>query len=209
MSKSNSVNHNAKTNFRLGQIWYYRLRSIAEIFMALICTVALLPVFLMISILIKIDSHGPVLFVQRRIGINGKEFKIIKFRSMLESAPHDLPTKDFKDRDKHLSKFGRKMRRIGLDELPQLINILLGQMSFIGPRPSLFNETEQISLRKFYSLNSIRPGLTGWAQVNANGLVPAKRKIAFDLYYFENFGLPLDVKIAYLTIKLIARKGRR
>lgn len=209
MSKLNSVNHNVKIGFGLRQTWYYRLRSIAEFFMALIGIVALSPIFFIISILIKIDSRGPVFFVQRRVGINGKEFKIIKFRSMLRSAPRDLPTQDFKDRDKYLSKFGRKMRRIGLDELPQLINILLGQMSFIGPRPSLFNETEQISLRKFYGLNRIRPGLTGWAQVNANGLVQAKKKITFDLYYFENFGLPLDVKIAYLTIKLIARKGRR
>ena len=121
---------------------------------------------LVVSILVKIDSKGPVLFKQKRVGINKKHFNILKFRSMPIDTPKDVPTHLLTNAEDRLSKFEKTIRKYSIDELPQLFNIFAGQMSFVGPRPALYNQYDLIEERDKYGANDVRPGLTGWAQIN-------------------------------------------
>ena len=167
---------------------------------------------LIIAIVIKIDSHGPVFFKQRRIGAHKKEFKIIKFRSMPISAPHDTPTHQFENADKLLSKWQKFIRSSSLDELPQLFNIFLGQMSIIGPRPALWNQDDLIAERDKYGANDVKPGLTGWAQINGRDELEIDVKAKLDGEYTERLnagkfkGFAMDVKCFFGTIKSVMKR---
>lgn len=159
---------------------------------------------LVVALIIKIDSPGPVFFKQRRIGIHKTEFNIFKFRSMPTTVPHDTPTHQF-DAASSLSKWQKLMRKTSVDELPQLINIFLGQMSIIGPRPALWNQYDLIEERDKYGANDIKPGLTGWAQINGRDELEIDVKAKLDGEYVEKFSFIFDCKCFFGTIVSVFR----
>ena len=168
---------------------------------AVIIIAVLLLVFAGIACVIKLTSRGPVIFKQRRVGRNKSEFFMLKFRTMYLEAPRDIPTHLFENPERYITPVGRFLRKASLDELPQLFNILKGEMSFVGPRPALYNQYDLISLRDRYGVNSIRPGITGWAQVNGRDELDIPAKAEYDRYYKEHMSLWLDLKILLLTFK--------
>lgn len=160
---------------------------------------------LIIALIIKIDSPGPVFFKQRRIGIHKKEFTIIKFRSMPVNVPHDTPTHQFKA-EGMLTKWQRIERSASLDELPQLFNIAVGQMSVIGPRPALWNQYDLIDERDKYGANDIKPGLTGWAQINGRDELEIPIKAKLDGEYVQKLSFLFDCKCFFGTIKSVLKR---
>lgn len=163
---------------------------------------------LVIAVIIKIDDPGPVLFKQNRIGIRKTYFQLYKFRSMKMSTPHDVPTHQLKNPEQYLLKVGSKLRKYSLDELPQLLNILFGQMSFIGPRPALWNQDDLIAERDKYNANDIKPGLTGWAQINGRDELEIPIKARFDGEYAEKMSFLFDCKCFLGTIgKVLSHEG--
>jgi O-antigen biosynthesis protein WbqP len=168
--------------------------------LSLLAILLLWPVFLLIAILIKIDSKGPVFFKQKRIGKHKKEFYIFKFRTMRTDTPKDMPTHMLQNPDACITKIGAFLRKSSLDELAQIINILKGEMSIIGPRPALWNQYDLIVERDKYGANDIYPGLTGWAQINGRDELSIDVKAAFDGEYVEQISFAFDVKIFFKTI---------
>ncbi len=160
---------------------------------------------LIVAILIKIDSPGPVFFKQKRVGIHKTHFMIIKFRSMPVSAPKDTPTHQLKDAASLLSPFQEAIRKYSVDEIPQLFNIFAGQMSFVGPRPALWNQFDLIEERDKYGANDIRPGLTGWAQINGRDELPIDVKAKFDGEYVEKLSFLFDLKCFFGTFFAVAK----
>lgn len=187
---------------------YVRLKRILDLLGASISLLFLWPLLLIISILIKLNSNGPVLFRQKRIGINRSEFYIYKFRTMRADTPNDMPTHLLSRPDIFITSIGKFLRKSSLDELPQLFNIFRGDMSFVGPRPSLWNQYDLIQERDKYNVNSIVPGLTGWAQINGRDELPIEIKAKLDGEYLERMSLPFDIKCVLLTfIKVFKSEG--
>lgn len=156
--------------------------------------------FLIIAVVIKSTSKGPVLFRQKRLGRNKKEFYILKFRTMRTDTPSDMPTHLLQDPDFFITKVGKFLRKTSLDELPQIINILKGDMSIVGPRPALWNQYDLIAERDKYGANEIKPGLTGWAQINGRDELPNEVKAKLDGEYTQRISLGLDLKVFCMTI---------
>ncbi len=171
------------------------LNKIISLFMMII----LMPIFLVISLIIVIDDGFPIFFMQKRIGKNKKLFDIIKFRTMKNNTK-DIPTHLVKNYDNKILRSGIFLRKYSLDELPQIINVIFGDINFIGPRPALFNQQDLIELREKYNIHSIKPGITGWAQVNGRDSLSIKEKVKYDDYYIKNKSFILDIKILYKTI---------
>jgi O-antigen biosynthesis protein WbqP len=170
--------------------------------------IVLLPLYLVISIAIVIDDPGPVLFKQKRVGKNKKLFKILKFRSMKMSTPKDTPTHMLKNPEQYITRVGKFLRKSSLDELPQIFNIFVSQMSIIGPRPALWNQYDLIAERELYGANDITPGLTGWAQINGRDELPIDVKAKLDGDYVKHMGFAFDAKCFFGTIfKVIKRDG--
>lgn len=186
---------------------YRFFKAAADFFVAAVSLVLLSPLFAIVAIAIKADSKGPVFFSQERIGKNGKIFKCIKFRSMYTSAKHDVAGYEYAEAGSYITKVGAWLRKYSIDELPQLFNMLTFKMSLIGYRPSQQNETELNDARENYDMYQIRPGITGWAQVNGRDVLAAQptKKAAFDNYYLEHFSLWLDIKIFFMTIFKVFR----
>lgn len=163
---------------------------------------------LVVSILVKIDSKGPVLFKQKRVGINKKHFNILKFRSMPIDTPKDVPTHLLTNAEDRLSKFEKTIRKYSIDELPQLFNIFAGQMSFVGPRPALYNQYDLIEERDKYGANDVRPGLTGWAQINGRDELSIDVKAKYDGEYVKRLSFFFDCKCLFGTFfKVIKHEG--
>ena len=179
---------------------YLFIKRIIDIIFSIICLIILIPVFLIISIAIKIESKGPVIFKQKRIGKGKKYFTIYKFRTMRNDTPKDMPTHMLKNASGCITKVGNILRKTSLDELPQLLNILKGNMSIIGPRPALWNQDDLVEEREKYHANDIRPGLTGWAQVNGRDELEIPIKAKFDGEYIQKISLMFDIKIFFKTI---------
>lgn len=158
---------------------------------------------LIVALIIKLDSKGPVLFKQKRVGKDKKHFMILKFRTMRTETPHDAPTHELSDPEKWITKVGKFLRKTSLDELPQLFNIFAGQMSIIGPRPALWNQFDLIEERDKYGANDIRPGLSGWAQINGRDELEIDVKARLDGEYVEKMGLMFDVKCILGTVKSV------
>ena len=155
-----------------------------------------------IALIIKISDGGPVIFKQIRIGLDSRPFVCYKFRTMSVNAPSDISTKEFKNAKKYVTKFGAFLRRTSLDELPQLFNILKGDMSLVGPRPErpFYVEKFREEIPRYMVKHQVRPGLTGWAQINGyRGDTSIRKRIEHDLYYIENWTLGFDFKIIFLT----------
>jgi O-antigen biosynthesis protein WbqP len=179
----------------------YRVaKRILDIFFSILLLAMLSPVILIIIIAIKIDSKGPIIFKQKRIGINKSEFYILKFRTMYIDTPKDVPTHLLENPEKWITKVGMFIRKTSLDELPQLINILKGDMSFIGPRPALWNQYDLIEEREKYGANDVPVGLTGWAQVNGRDELPIAEKAKLDGEYANKISLWMDIKCLFKTI---------
>ncbi len=179
---------------------YIIIKNIIDFILSLIALIILLPFFCIFAIIIKLESRGPIFFKQKRIGKNKKEFYIYKFRTMRTDTPKDMPTHMLKDAESYITKSGKIFRKTSIDELPQIINILKGQMSIIGPRPALWNQYDLIKERDKYNANSIRPGLTGWAQVNGRDELEIPIKAKFDGEYVEKMSFLFDTKIFLKTI---------
>lgn len=160
----------------------------------------LIPVWLVLFLAIKIDSKGPIFFKQRRIGINKTEFYILKFRTMRIDTPHDVPTHMLENPDKWITRVGKFLRKTSLDELPQIFNIFIGQMSIIGPRPALWNQDDLIAERDKYGANDVKPGLTGWAQINGRDELEIPIKAALDGEYVQRQSFLFDCKCFFGTI---------
>lgn len=160
---------------------------------------------LFIALAVRLDSSGPVLFRQKRVGRGKKYFMILKFRSMRIDAPHDAPTAELNAADSYITKVGAFLRKTSLDELPQLLNILVGQMSLIGPRPALWNQTALLETRERVGADRLRPGLTGWAQINGRDELDDAEKARFDGEYAANLSFAFDCKCFFGTIGKVLR----
>ena len=156
--------------------------------------IVLAPVYLIIALAIKMDDPGPVFFRQKRVGIHKTHFHILKFRTMKMNTPKDTPTHLLENPEQYITKVGRILRKTSLDELPQIIQIFTGDMSIIGPRPALWNQFDLIEERDKYGANDVRPGLTGWAQINGRDELPIDVKARFDGEYVENMSFLFDCK---------------
>jgi O-antigen biosynthesis protein WbqP len=171
-----------------------------DIILSLLGIVLLSPVFLILIIAIKLDSKGPVLFKQKRVGIHKSHFNILKFRTMRIDTPQDIPTHLLDNPEQWITKVGKFLRKTSLDELPQIWNIFIGQMSVIGPRPALWNQYDLIAERDKYGANDVPVGLTGWAQINGRDELPIEVKAKLDGEYAQNIGLKMDMKCFFGSI---------
>nr|AOP02892.1 Initial sugar transferase [Streptococcus suis]AOP02938.1 Initial sugar transferase [Streptococcus suis] len=178
---------------------YLILKRVIDIVISSLAIVVLSPVLLLIAVAIKLDSKGPVLFKQKRVGKNKTHFMIYKFRSMYVDAPSDMPTHLLKEPTAMITKVGGFLRKTSLDELPQLFNIFKGEMSIIGPRPALWNQYDLIEERDKYGANDIRPGLTGWAQINGRDELEIDIKAKLDGEYVKRMNLWFDIKSFFGT----------
>lgn len=179
---------------------YKFIKRILDIILSLCGMIVLSPLFLVLIIAIKLDSKGPVLFKQKRIGLHKKHFFILKFRTMRIDTPKDTPTHLLENPEQWITKVGKFMRKTSLDELPQIWNIFVGDMSIIGPRPALWNQYDLIEERDRYGANDVLPGLTGWAQINGRDELPIKQKAELDGYYVKNMSFALDFRCFFGTI---------
>ena len=179
---------------------YLKVKRVLDIILSVIGIIILSPLLIVISICIKVTSKGPVFFKQRRIGKNKTEFIIYKFRTMRSDTPHNMPTHMLKNANSYITKVGVVLRKTSLDELPQLFNIAKGDMSIIGPRPALWNQKDLINEREKYSVNDVRPGLTGWAQVNGRDELEIPVKAKYDGEYVDKISFLFDLKIFFKTI---------
>lgn len=170
------------------------------------CGIAVLwPVYLIVAIAIKIDDPGPVFFKQKRVGIHKTHFQILKFRTMKMETPKDTPTHLLENPQQYITRVGRVLRKTSLDELPQIFQILTGKMSVIGPRPALWNQFDLIGERDKYGANDVRPGLTGWAQINGRDELPIDVKARFDGEYVEKLSFWFDCRCFFGTIASVLR----
>ena len=173
---------------------YIRGKRVADVLFSGFAIFFLLPLTLVIAVLIKIDSPGPVFFKQKRVGKNKRHFEIWKFRSMYADARENVPTHLLQNPEKYITRAGRFLRKTSLDELPQLLNIFKGDMSFVGPRPALWNQYDLIEERDKYGVHDVLPGLTGLAQINGRDTLEIKEKARLDGKYVEEIGFLMDVK---------------
>ncbi|MCK1229452.1 sugar transferase [Streptococcus uberis] len=178
---------------------YQIVKRLLAILISGLAIIILSPVLLAVAIAIKCDSKGPVLFKQKRVGKDKKHFMIYKFRSMYVDAPADMPTHMLKDPTAMITKVGAFLRKTSLDELPQLFNIFKGEMAIVGPRPALWNQYDLIVERDKYNANSIRPGLTGWAQINGRDELEIDEKSRLDGYYVAHMSFLMDLKCFFGT----------
>ena len=186
---------------------YLPIKRSGDFILSLGSIILMSPIFVLLALFIKLDSKGPIFFFQKRVGIHKSHFMIYKFRTMRIDAPSDTPTHLLKNPNQHITRMGHFLRRTSLDELPQLINILRGDMSVIGPRPALWNQYDLIEERDQYGANDIRPGLSGWAQINGRDELPIPVKAQLDGIYVEKLSFIFDCKIFFMTA-LIAITGK-
>lgn len=180
----------------------YGKRAIDIVTATVLLLVALLPM-VVVAIAIRLTSKGPALFRQKRYGQYKKPFTIYKFRSMAAHTPSDRATNDFHDSHAYITTLGKIIRKLSIDELPQLLNVIKGDMSLIGPRPVVMSEKRLIKLRDNYGANSVKPGIAGWAQANGRDELDDITKAELDGYYVDNFGLRMDIKCMLKTIWVI------
>ena len=179
-----------------------------DIFLSALALVILAIPMLIIAVVVKCSSKGPVLFWQKRVGKGKNTFMMPKFRSMYTETPSEMPTHLLQDPSRWITPVGKVLRKTSLDELPQLISIFTGKMSIVGPRPALWNQDDLIAERDKYGANDIRPGLTGWAQINGRDELPIEVKAKLDGEYVEKMGLRFDIKCIVMTaLKVLKHDG--
>lgn len=178
-----------------------------DVVAALLGLVILLPVCCVVGAVIKLESPGPVLFKQPRMGLHMKPFTIYKFRTMYEEAPKDCATRNLENSGSYITPVGKFLRNTSIDEIPQLINILKGEMSFIGPRPVVLSEIDLIQSREGKGVYDVKPGLSGWAQINGRDLVSVEDKTSYDTYYVDHYGFKMDMLIFLKTILYVLKRA--
>lgn len=183
------------------------MKRLADLILALIAATILVIPFIIVALMVRLTSKGPVIYWSDRVGRYNRIFKMPKFRSMRIDTPA-VATHLLSNPDQYLTPVGSFLRKSSLDELPQLWSILKGDMSFVGPRPALYNQADLIALRTEKQVHTIVPGLTGWAQINGRDELPIPQKVDLDVYYLQHQSLLLDIKILFLTFfKVIQRDG--
>ena len=207
MAKKRKVAHNSNNEIKNRGV-YPAVKLVIDTVFSAVLLIVLSPILLLITLLIMCTSKGSPFFIQKRVGKDKKFFRIIKFRTMYKDTAKDVPTHLLDDPSRFLTPVGKVLRKLSLDELPQLINILLGQMSFIGPRPALWNQDDLITLRDRWGANDVRPGLSGWAQVNGRDELALPVKARFDGEYIERMSFGFDLKCLVMTFtSVISAKG--
>lgn len=192
----------------MGELALYEvvIKRLIDIVLSFCGLVLLFPLIVIFMVAIKLDSRGPVLFRQKRVGIHKSYFNILKFRTMRIDTPKDCPTHLLENADQYITKVGKFLRKTSLDELPQIFNILTGTMSIIGPRPALWNQLDLLTERDKYQANSVRPGLTGWAQINGRDELSIALKAQLDGEYVKNMSFFFDVKCFFGTITSVIKR---
>ena len=188
---------------------YLAVRSVIDRILAVLALVLLSPLFLAVSIAQKVSAPDePIFFLQKRVGKGAHCFNIIKFRTMKSSAPKNVATGDLENPQMYISKVGRFLRDTSIDELPQLANVVRGEMSLIGPRPLVYTEREIRFLRRWYGVYQVTPGIPGWAQINGRDTVDVYDKVYYDREYVQNVSLKFDLKVIWKSIQVVlGRKG--
>lgn len=187
---------------------YIKLKRLFDVVLSLFALIILSPLFLVLIVAIKLDSPGPILFKQKRVGIHKTHFNILKFRTMRVDTPKDTPTHLLENPQQWITKVGRFLRKTSLDELPQIINILKGDMSIVGPRPALWNQYDLIDERDKYGANDVPVGLTGWAQINGRDELEIPLKAQLDGEYVKKMSLMMDIRCIVLTaLKIVKSEG--
>uniref|UniRef100_UPI00189F0D94 sugar transferase n=1 Tax=Longibaculum muris TaxID=1796628 RepID=UPI00189F0D94 len=181
------------------------IKRVIDFILSLVGLILLSPVFIILCLWIKLDSKGPILFKQKRFGKNKTFFYIYKFRTMRTDTPSDMPTHMLSDPDQYITRAGKFLRKTSLDELPQIINILKGEMAIIGPRPALWNQDDLIAERDRYHANDIKPGLTGWAQINGRDELEIEVKAKLDGDYVKHMSFLFDMKCFFGTITSVLK----
>ena len=184
---------------------YQNIKRLFDFILSLLGLIILSPVFLVLIVAIKLDSPGPVLFKQKRVGIHKTHFRILKFRTMRIDTPKDMPTHLLKNPEQYITKTGKFLRKTSLDELPQILNILKGDMAIVGPRPALWNQYDLIAERDKYGANDVRPGLTGWAQIDGRDELEIPVKAKLDGEYVEKMGPAMDLRCFFGTFVSVLR----
>lgn len=179
---------------------YLKIKRFIDIILSLIGLLILSPVFLILIVVIKLDSKGPIFFMQKRVGIYKSHFQILKFRTMRIDTPRDTPTHLLENPDQWITKVGKFLRKTSLDELPQIWNILVGDMSIVGPRPALWNQYDLIEERDKYGANEVPVGLTGWAQINGRDELNIEAKAKLDGEYAKKISFSIDLRCFFGTI---------
>lgn len=174
--------------------------------LAFLAAAAFLPFHLIIALCIRLDSQGPVFFRQQRIGLNKRWFMIYKYRTMDVHAPHDVPTHLMSESCRYITRVGKVLRKTSLDEVPQLLNVILGQMAFVGPRPALWNQDDLVNERDRYGANDVLPGMTGWAQVNGRDELSIEEKARLDGEYVQKMSFLFDIQCVLRTVTSVARQ---
>ncbi len=183
----------------------FRMKRLFDIALACILSVVFFPVILLIAMAVRLTSRGPALYATDRVGINNTIFRMYKFRTMHLDTPQ-MATHLMGSPEKHLTPIGNLLRKTSLDEIPQLLNILKGEMSFVGPRPALFNQDDLITLRTEKGIHKLVPGLTGWAQVMGRDELPIPEKVDYDCYYLEHRSFSFDLMILWKTFFKVFRQ---
>lgn len=184
---------------------YRKIKRVLDTIISFVGLVILSPVFLILIIAIKADSKGPILFKQKRVGIHKSHFLIYKFRTMRIDTPKDVPTHLLENPEQYITKVGKFLRKTSLDELPQIVNILKGDMAIVGPRPALWNQYDLIEERDKYGANDILPGLTGWAQINGRDELEIEEKARLDGEYVKKMGFFFDIKCMVKTFTSVLK----
>lgn len=184
---------------------YRKIKRVLDTIISFVGFVILSPVFLILIIAIKVDSKGPILFKQKRVGIHKSHFLIYKFRTMRIDTPKDVPTHLLENPEQYITKVGKFLRKTSLDELPQIVNILKGDMAIVGPRPALWNQYDLIAERDKYGANDVLPGLTGWAQINGRDELEIEEKARLDGEYVKKMGFFFDIKCMVKTFTSVLK----
>ena len=185
---------------------YRYIKRIVDVVLSGLAIIILSPLLLILCIAIKLDSPGPILFTQKRVGIHKTYFRIYKFRTMRTDTPKDMPTHMLNNPEQYITKTGRFLRKTSLDELPQIFNIFKGDMSIVGPRPALWNQDDLVAERDKYGANDVTPGLTGWAQINGRDELEIPVKAKLDGEYVKKYGFAMDVRCFFGTFLSVLRQ---
>jgi len=186
-------------------VYRHFIKRVLDILLSLGAFVFIAPLLLVLAILIKLDDPGPVFFKQKRVGENKNHFFMYKLRTMKVNTPKDVPTHLLENPEQYISRVGKYLRKLSADELPQVFHILSGKMSVVGPRPALWNQYDLIEERDKYGANHVRPGLTGWAQINGRDELPIDVKARLDGEYIQKLSFPMDCKCVFLTAFKVLR----
>ena len=190
---------NNKSFLSTRQKIYLPFKRVFDIFLSLLAIIVFSPLYIILALIVKLTSKGPIFFKQERIGKNKKHFNILKFRTMRIDTPKDVPTHMLDNPEQYITGIGKFLRKTSLDEIPQAFNILAGHMSIVGPRPALYNQDDLVEERDKYHANELKPGLSGWAQCNGRDTLPIPEKAKLDGEYVKRFNIWLDIAIIVKT----------